>query len=310
MSGFRFLRCIPFCFLGGALACVGGESAAPVRAKATAIEPISDATRSVLAGSAIDGGLKVRVRDAANQPLAGVTVAFTVTGGNGTVSPRLVVTDAAGEATTTWTAGTIVGTNLVSATVDGVGAALTFTATGTAGSVASISLSTRRARLLSTDDTFRFTARTLDAYGNESASPPAFTVRDPTLVSVDPDGLIHALRRGATTYVVASAGSLADSLLVIVLAPGQSLCTGVADPVTLAVGQVITDVSGDGFCVHAAQADAEYALVPFYNADIPGAGIQVRSRGEGIVKVGATAPLASLDLFSRAATLSVAPASG
>jgi hypothetical protein len=35
-----------------------------------------------------------------------------------------------------------------------------------------------------------------------------------------------------------------------VLAAGQSICTAAATPVEMSVGQVITDVSAQGFCVH------------------------------------------------------------
>ena len=37
---------------------------------------------------------------------------------------------------------------------------------------------------------------------------------------------------------------------------GQSICTAAANPVQMTVGQVVTDVSGAGFCVHASSANA------------------------------------------------------
>lgn len=301
-------RCSNLVLLAFALvtACVAGESSSPVRSSAAAIAPVSELTRTVTAGSAIDGGVAVRVTDASNRPVAGATVAFTVTAGNGSINPRLVTTDANGEARAAWTAGTIVGANEVTAGVTGVSDVVRFTATGTSGAIASIALSSRRVRLLATVDTMRFTARSLDPFGNPTAPAPVFTVRDPSLVSVDPDGLIHALSRGTSTYVVATAGTVVDSVLVTVLAPGQSICTGVAQPVTVAVGQVITDVSPDGFCVHADAANAEYALVPFYNSDVQGAAIQVQARGQNVTAVSAP-PLASDASFLRSGLLRFAP---
>ena len=294
LSSSRFLRALSLASIAAAAACVAGESSAPSQISASAIAPISDLSRTVIAGSTIAGGLAVRVTDASNHPVSGVTVAFTVTSGNGATNPRLTTTDSAGEAHTTWTAGTIVGANEVTATVTGVSDVVKFTATGTSGSLASLSLSSKRVRLLSTVDTLRLTARSLDPYGNATDPAPVFTVRDPSLVSVDADGLIHAVSRGTSTYVVVTAASLVDSVLVTVLAPGQSICTAVADPVDVAIGQVITNVSPDGFCVRGSAANAEYALVPFYDTDAAGAAIQVQARGQGVTTVSASASLASV----------------
>lgn len=303
----RLLRALPFATAIAAAGCVAGESAAPSRSSAAAIAPLSDLTRTVAAGSTIDGGLAVRVVDASNHPVSGATVAFTVTAGNGSTNPRLATTDATGEAHTAWTAGTIVGSNEVTASVTGVADLIRFSATGTSGSIASIALSAKRVRLLATMDTLRFSARSLDPFGNATDPAPVFTVRDPSLVSVDPDGLIHALSRGTSTYVVVSAGNVVDSVFVTVLAPGQSICTGVAEPIDVAVGQVITGISPDGFCVHAGASNAEYALVPFYDSDVQGAAIQVQARGQGVTTVSASASLASAAAFLRSGSLRLAP---
>ena len=78
----------------------------------------------------------VVVRDAANNPVAGVSVTFAVTGGSGTVSPTgAVSTNASGiAAVTSWKLGTAAGPNTLTATAAGLaGSPVTFTATGTAG---------------------------------------------------------------------------------------------------------------------------------------------------------------------------------
>jgi hypothetical protein len=286
-------------------ACVAGESSAPIKPVPSAIAPVSALAQSVAAGAIVGGGIVVRVTDASGHGIQGVSVGFTVTSGNGSVNPRVATTDANGQATTAWTAGTVIGANEVTASVSGVAGAIKFAATGTAGSIASISLSTKRARLLATVDTLRFTARSLDAFGNPAGPAPIFTIRDSSLVSVDPDGLIHALNRGTSTWVIASAGGIVDSVFVTVLAPGQSICTAVADPIEVGVGQVITDVSGDGLCVHASSANAEYALVPFYNEPSPGAAITIQARGQGITTVSPSASL--VPLLSRTISLPTAP---
>src|SRR6185437_3644030 len=188
----------------------------------------------------------------------------------------------------------IAGTNEVTVSVAGLTDQLHYEATGTPGAVNGVVVSPARTRLLVGDSTAAITAHAVDVYGNVTTSAPSFTVRDPTLLSVDPSGNVQALRRGAATYVVASADGKSDSTLVTVLDVGQSICTGVANPVDLAVGQVVTDASGDGFCVHAS-ADAEYALIPYFNSSTPGERIQLAVTGQGLSALAASSA-SSFDL--------------
>jgi adhesin/invasin len=94
--------------------------------------------QTATAGTTLPVPPSVIVRDASNNPVTGVNVTFTVTGGGGTTSPpsgSTVATDAAGVAAlTSWTLGALAGTNTLSATVAGLsGSPVTFTATGTVG---------------------------------------------------------------------------------------------------------------------------------------------------------------------------------
>jgi len=87
----------------------------------------------------------VKVTDANGDPVAGVNVTFTVTGGGGSISPAspaTIATDAGGIATlTSWTLGTVAGVNnntvSASATVPN-GSPVIFTATATAGAANTI----------------------------------------------------------------------------------------------------------------------------------------------------------------------------
>src|SRR5258706_9477922 len=67
------------------------------------------------AGAALAGSLAVIVHDQGGAVVAGVTVAFTVTGGGGSVSPASRVTDASGLAKTRRTLGANAGTQTVNA---------------------------------------------------------------------------------------------------------------------------------------------------------------------------------------------------
>jgi hypothetical protein len=277
------LRFLSLGILAAAVACGASENTGPSTEPPAKVEAASDLQRTAVVGTAVPGGNVVKVTDASGRPVLGATVAFAVTAGNGSANPRLALTDAKGQASATWTLGTIVGPNEVTASVDGVTSSVRFQATGSAGAVTAISLSTQNARILATSDTLRITAQALDSFGNVASPAPSFIARDPTLVSVDATGLIRALRRGSATYVVASSSGKTDSVLVTVLAVGQSICTAAAIPMELAVGQVVTDLSGSGICVHASSANAEYALVPFYNSNINSATIQIEARPQGVV---------------------------
>ena len=286
-----------------AVAACHHDSTSPSAGPPARIEPLSDQNRSAQVGTTVSGGIIVKVSDQSGRPVVGASVALAVTLGNGATMPRVAVTDAKGQATATWTLGTIIGQNEVTANVDGVVTSVRFTATGVAGPVTNISMTPQNPRLLANVDTVRVSAKSLDAFGNTASPAPTLVSRDPTLVTVDATGLVRVVRRGAGTYVVASAGGKSDSVLVTVIAPGQSICTAAATPVELSVGQVITDVSGLGFCVHGTTANAEYALIPFYDSGVPSATTNVEVRGLGLTSV----PLPSPDLIPRANVFRAGP---
>ncbi len=82
----------------------------------------------------------VRVTDQFNNPVAGVSVDFAVTGGGGSVVGGNATTNASGiAAVTSWTLGTGAGANTLSATSAGLaGSPVGFTATGTPGAASQL----------------------------------------------------------------------------------------------------------------------------------------------------------------------------
>lgn len=78
-----------------------------------------------------------RVGNKLGLPVVGATVTFRVATGGGSVSPTTAVSDSLGRATTSWTLGPNAGPQTMTATVGDI-APVTFTATATAGGVASI----------------------------------------------------------------------------------------------------------------------------------------------------------------------------
>ena len=89
------------------------------------------------AGTPVIAAPSVRVSDASGNPVPGVTVTFAVTGGGGNLSGPVRQTGADGVAAVGgWTLGTLVGLNTMSASVSGLTTSLGFSATGTVGPAA------------------------------------------------------------------------------------------------------------------------------------------------------------------------------
>jgi hypothetical protein len=289
------------------VACSSSEPSGVSIGPAARVEAWSPLSTTGQVGAAVPNGVTVKVTDAGGRAMPGASVGFTVKIGNGTVVPRVSITDANGQGSASWTLGTVAGTNQVVATVSGVSNTVTFVATGEPGPIATLLISPATTRLAPGADTTRIVAKGLDSFGNQAIPAPTFVARDPTLVSVDANGLVRALRRGAATYVVATAGSKTDSTLVIVLATGQSACTGISTPLSLAVGQVVTDVGPSAICVHGAAAGAEYALVPYYNAAVVSASTALEVLPQGVAPLALAATLPSASRLPRLTTSAPMP---
>ena len=93
------------------------------------------------AGSDVATPPAVTVRNAAGDPLAGITVTFAVASGGGSATGTTALTTATGIATVgSWTLGTTAGANTMTASVSGLGTTVTFSATGTAGDPVAITM--------------------------------------------------------------------------------------------------------------------------------------------------------------------------
>jgi hypothetical protein len=97
---------------------------------ATDLLRVSAATQWDAAGQPVSARPSVRAEDASGNPVAGATVTFSVTTGNGVVTGGTQTTDASGIATVgSWTLGATPGANSLTASVAG-GISVVFTATG------------------------------------------------------------------------------------------------------------------------------------------------------------------------------------
>ena len=107
----------------------------------------SPLTQAATVVTAVTSPPSVIVRDAQGNPVPGVSVAFSITAGGGTILPASVVTNGAGIATlTSWVLGAVAGAgnNVVQATVAGLtGSPVTFTASALAGPAARLAIVTQ-----------------------------------------------------------------------------------------------------------------------------------------------------------------------
>ena len=100
-----------------------GMDVDPVTLRATGREspgseiiPVSSvAPGPYIGGCSVDQPVRVRVTDAAGQPVAGASVGFVIEAGGGTVEPTLGLTNASGEASAVWRVGEAGGANALRA---------------------------------------------------------------------------------------------------------------------------------------------------------------------------------------------------
>ena len=117
------------------------DSTGPGNSAAKLTPIASTNNQSGTTGAPLSVPLAVRVDNASDQPIAGVTVTWTVTSGGGSVSPATSVTNETGVATTVWTLGPTEGIQTVQASADGVIATFSATASAVVACGASIDLS-------------------------------------------------------------------------------------------------------------------------------------------------------------------------
>jgi hypothetical protein len=107
----------------------------PIAVRATGIVPsqvmiVQGNNQTAKAGIVLPTGIVIRVLGAGNVPMIGIALALQVTAGGGSFTPQTVLTNATGEATVSWTLGSVAGVNTASIQVSTL-APVTIGATGT-----------------------------------------------------------------------------------------------------------------------------------------------------------------------------------
>ncbi|HEX7939517.1 MAG TPA: Ig-like domain-containing protein, partial [Gemmatimonadaceae bacterium] len=197
-----------FSGVGVVLAIAGGAPAVPV-IPMLYVGPLTPVvSRLALVSTSLTGivgqllsqPLIVKALSATDQPVAGVPVTWTVLSGGGTVGQATSVTDAAGLASTPVTLGTLVGTQTVQATANGVAPLLvTLSALAAPASALSVLRQPSLQGLLGVVLPTQPIVRLVDQYGNAApvagvpvlASPTAagFLLAGPTTAMTDETGV-------------------------------------------------------------------------------------------------------------------------
>ncbi|HEX6645336.1 MAG TPA: Ig-like domain-containing protein, partial [Gemmatimonadales bacterium] len=207
---------------------------------AAEIELVSGSEQSATAGSQLPDSLIVLVTDAVGNPVAGVTVTWSVTGG-GSVSEPTTMTGANGRTGVRRTLGLTAGPQGTSAAASGLaGSPVTFTATATVGTAGRLAVVQQPSPSASSGAAFAQQPRVQvqDIGGNDVGVPGrAITAA----IASGPSG---ATLNGALTVATAANGQAAFTNLSItgpagtytLNFTGANMTGATSDPITLAAG--------------------------------------------------------------------------
>lgn len=252
--------------------CIACDNSTAPAGPPSALHPVTAASFNAVAGTTIPGGVTVRAVDARGNSVSGARVAFTVTAGDGTVAPHLVLSGADGTAHAEWTIGQTAGQNSLLASIEGVDSTTTFSATGTTGPAIAVVAAPHILRFPVGTTTGIFAGAVVDQFGNAISSATTYVSRNTSLVTASATGVVTVVAGSGTTYVVATGSNFSDSTLVIVLKSADTPCTGITARSALAVGEVSTTGFFDnGICVDQTTTGGEYAIVPYFNSSVSNA---------------------------------------
>lgn len=184
--------------------------------RATVLAAVSGDDQVGGAGAELAAPLRVRVLDQFGNPVEDVDVTFAVATGGGSVAPVTSATDENGVASAEWTLGGQLGTQELEATTSPATTVAYFSATAVAGVPSIIVLGSDTLRFDALGDTARVTVTATDAFGNSIAAPQlTWSSDNADRASVNGAGLVTSTGNG-TTRVIASSGTAADTVVVVV----------------------------------------------------------------------------------------------
>ncbi len=269
------------------------EGVAPVTFGATATAGAA-ATLAIVGGNGqtappnarVPQPLGVRVTDAFGNPVPGVTVTWTVTGGGGSITATSR-TEANGIAQALWTLGPAEGANTATATAPGT-SPVTFTATAQVGPLDRIEVTPATLSFASLGETAQLTARPMDAQGNTvSGVTLTWTSVNGAVATVSSTGLVTAVGNGTTTIRASGGGKVGEATVTVQQVPASvtvSLArTSIVEPDTTRATAVVRDARGQAI----AGAPVTWSTTNAGVATVDAAGL-VTARGSGTASIVAT----------------------
>lgn len=180
------------------------------------LERVAGDAQTGLFGATLPVPLRVRAVRADGSPLANVTVTFSTTSGGAT--PSTALTDANGEATTSWTLGNTAGAQTLVASAPNFGT-VTFTATALIRPVATVAITPASVAFTAVGQSSQLTAVARDQTGGVvNVAAFVWTSSNPAVAIVSPTGLVTAVGDGTAT-IAASTGTISGGAAVTVLLP-------------------------------------------------------------------------------------------
>ncbi len=190
----------------------------------------------------------VRVTDNSGNPVKGIPVTWRTETGEGTLVPSVSTSNEAGDASTSWTFGSIAGSQRVSATVDGL-TPVFLEATATPGQIAALSIRGSTDTLGAIGDTLRLETLASDRFGNPVSGSFAWASTNPNVVEVDNSGLARARDKGSAQISATLTGMAArKDVHVTATAVAADVGSG-GGAVTHPCGAQITVPAGDSVSV-------------------------------------------------------------
>lgn len=203
----------------------GGPPAPPAPARLS----IVSGDNQVATAASVLAPFVVDVQDASGAPLAGVAVAFSVSG-LGTVTPSVATTDALGDASATLTLSSAAGPVTVTASVAGAGA-VTFRAQAAPGPAAALRFLDQPALVPALQAMSAVSVGVVDAFGNTVATPVVVTLAlgtNPTGAALGGPALGVTTTGGVASIASLTVDRVGQGYTLLATSPGLS--TASSDP--------------------------------------------------------------------------------
>lgn len=176
-----------------------------------AIQVASGTDQEAAVGTDLPNPIVARVTASDGRPVAGISVDWEVTAGDGSLSATSSTTGGGGEAETTWSLGTVAGTQTVRATVPQMSGGATFDATALPGDPVSLSVSPTSVEFTALGETQALAISGQDAFDNPISEGGTWSSNNESVVSVSTDGVVTAEGNGSATVTVALGGRTAGA---------------------------------------------------------------------------------------------------